>query len=428
MGRTDNNMLLGVIADDLTGATDIALMLSRNGMKTVQFIGVPQTGAALDGVDAAVVALKSRTIPADEAVALSLAAAKTLRAAGAQQFFFKYCSTFDSTDRGNIGPVAEALLDFLGTDLTIACPAFPANARSIYQGHLFVGSMLLSESPMKDHPLTKMRDSNLVRVLQRQVKGRVGLVALATVEQGAPAIRTSFDRARAAGERFLVVDAVSDAHLRSIGAASADLALITGGSGVAMALPDNFRAAGRLAAHAPAATLKAPAGRKVILAGSCSQATREQVRVAKEAGLPAFEVDPLAIADGATTAARVAEWALRGASERPVLVYSSAEPARVREVQDKLGVERAGTIVETLLAEIGVLLRDDGFTQFLVAGGETSGAVVGALGVNALEIGPEIDPGVPWTRSLDAPEIALALKSGNFGAPDFFLKAWAKLS
>ena len=249
--------------------------------------------------------MKSRTIPADEAVALSLAAARALRSAGAEQLLFKYCSTFDSTDEGNIGPVTEALLDLVGSDLTIACPAFPAAGRSIYLGHLFVGDMLLSDSPMKDHPLTPMRDANLVRVLQRQVKGRVGLIPLAIVERGAAAIRDGFQGARAEGKRIVIVDAVRDEHLRAIGAACADMPLITGGSGVAMGLPDNFRAADKLAARAPPLTLEAPAGKPVILAGSCSAATRDQVRVAIAAGTPALQLDPLAIADGATTRRRV---------------------------------------------------------------------------------------------------------------------------
>ena len=248
---------------------------------------------------------------------MSLEAAAALRSAGAEQFLFKYCSTFNSTDAGNIGPVADALLEFLSADLTVACPAFPANGRSIYLGHLFVGQMLLSDSPMKDHPLTPMRDANLVRVLQRQVKGQVGLIPFAVVERGAEAIRAGFASARAEGKRFLVVDAVSDGHLRAIGAASADLPLLTGGSGIAMGLPDNFRAAGKLAAHAPRETLTAPAGKPVVLAGSCSQATREQVRFAIAAGAPAFQVDPLAVAEGATDAARIAAWVRRECVRAP---------------------------------------------------------------------------------------------------------------
>jgi len=417
-------MLLGAIADDLTGATDLALMISRQGMKTVQVIGsLPQSG--FGDAEAVVVALKSRTIAAAEAVSLSLAAAKALRVAGAEQLFFKYCSTFDSTDAGNIGPVAEALMAFAGTDLAIACPAFPAAGRSIYKGYLFVGDVPLSESPMKDHPLTPMRDANLRRVLQRQVRGKVGLVALDVVDKGAAAIREAFASARAAGERLLIVDAVRDDNLRAIGAACAGMALVTGGSGVAMGLPGNFRAAGKLGASAPPQTLAAPPGRAAILAGSCSAATRGQIQAALDAGVPALRIDPLEIASRAVTPQRVAVWA--SAATQAPLVYSSAGPEAVREVQAKLGVAHAGELVETFLAEVGRLLLAHGFSRFLVAGGETSGAVVAALGVSALEIGPEIDPGVPWTRSIGQPVVALALKSGNFGATDFFLKAWAKL-
>ena len=421
-------MLLGAVADDLTGAADLALMISRQGMKTVQVIGVPPPGMDFGGAEAVVAALKSRTIPAAEAVAMSLAAAAALRAAGAEQLFFKYCSTFDSTSNGNIGPVAEALLDFAGSNFTIACPAFPATGRSIYLGHLFVGDMLLSDSPMKDHPLTPMRDANLVRVLQGQTKGRVGLIPLAVVERGVAAIRQGFDKARAAGQSIVIVDAIGDQHLRLIGAACADMALITGGSGVAMGLPDNFRTAGKLATRAAPSALAAPAGKPVIIAGSCSAATRGQVQAAIAAGTPAFQIDALAIAAGTLTAGQVVAWVIENTRDRPVLVYSSADPIIVRAVQQKIGVERAGAIVENLLADAGRGLLASGFTRFLIAGGETSGAVVAALGVRALHIGPEIDPGVPWTRSIGVPDLALALKSGNFGAPDFFLKAWALLA
>ena len=424
---SNQDMLLGAVADDLTGATDLALMIARQGVKTVQVIGVPPPGMDFDGAEAVVAALKSRTVPAAEAVTMSLAAAAALRAAGAEQLIFKYCSTFDSTDKGNIGPVVEALLDFVGSSFTIACPAFPANGRSIYLGHLFVGDMLLSDSPMKDHPLTPMHDANLVRVLQRQARGKVGLIPLAVVERGAKAIREGFQKARAEGENIVIVDAIHDEHLRLISAACADMPLITGGSGIAMGLPDNFRAAGKLTTRAAASTLAAPAGKPVILAGSCSTATRGQVRVAIEAGMPALQLDALAIAADTVTTDEVVAWVRDNTKERPALVYSSADPAIVRSVQDKIGVERAGAIVEKFLANVGRKLLASGYTRFLIAGGETSGAVVGALGVRALQIGPEIDPGVPWTRSIGAPDVALALKSGNFGAPDFFLKAWGLL-
>lgn len=417
-------MLLGCIADDLTGATDLALMLTRNGMRTVQAIGVPGPDTPLDGADAVVVALKSRTNPVDEAIRWSLASADALLARGARQLFFKYCSTFDSTDQGNIGPVAEALLEKVKGEIATVCPAFPANKRTVYMGHLFVGDVPLHESPMKDHPLTPMRDSNLVRVLQRQTQGKVGLLPYPVVEQGSDTIRTALDAAAASSTRFVIVDALSDRHLIEIGTAAADHALITGGSGVAMGLPDNFARKGLLKKVAPGARLSAASGRALIVSGSCSEATRGQVRAAQQAGLPAYKVDPVAIARGALGAAEMVAWALKQPADRPVLIYSSDEPANVRAVQAELGREAAGALVERELAAAAQALADKGFTRIIVAGGETSGAVIGALGVNALEIGPEIDPGVPWTRSMDGSGRVLALKSGNFGAPDFFLKAW----
>ena len=417
-------MLLGCIADDLTGATDLALMLTRNGMRTVQVMGVPGPEAPLDNADAVVVSLKSRTNPVDEAVRWSLASADALLAHGARQLYFKYCSTFDSTEKGNIGPVAEALLEKVKGEIALVCPAFPANKRTVYMGHLFVGTVPLHESPMKDHPLTPMRDSNLVRVLQRQTRLNVGLVPYDVVDQGADATRAAFNEAAKEGTRFAVVDAISDRHLIAMGTAAADHVLITGGSGVAMGLPDNFARKGLLEKTEPMGHISAPAGRSLIIAGNCSEATRGQVRAAEAAGLPAFKVDPLAIARGKLAAPDMVSWALKQPGDRPVLIYSSDDPANVRAVQTELGREAAGALVERELAAAAKELVDKGFTRLIVAGGETSGAVVGALGVKAIEIGPEIDPGVPWTRSIGGRGLVLALKSGNFGAPDFFLKAW----
>jgi uncharacterized protein YgbK (DUF1537 family) len=416
-------MLLGAVADDLTGATDLALMLAREGMRTIQVVGVPDEGLDIGDADAIVVALKSRTIPAADAVTQSLAAAEWLIAGGAEQIIFKYCSTFDSTPEGNIGPVLDALQARLAAPLTIACPAFPANGRSVYQGHLFVGDMLLSDSPMKDHPLTPMTDSNLVRVLSGQSKSSVGLVPFKTVERGAVAIRAAFDKAMHDGHRAVIVDALTDDHLRLIGEATADMKLITGGSGIALGLPENFRMAGKLRAASGTTGFQAPAGRGVVLAGSCSAATRRQVAAAIASGVPAYKIDPLSIASGKITAQAVVEW-IRSRTEPLPLVYSSADPSEVSAAQEALGRQAAGEIVEELLGLVAVELRAQGFHRFIVAGGETSGAVVNAFGVPALRIGPEIDPGVPWTVSVGSQPVALALKSGNFGADDFFLKAW----
>jgi 3-dehydrotetronate 4-kinase len=415
-------MLLGCIADDLTGATDLALM------RTVQVMGVPGPATDLDGFDAVVVALKSRTNPVDEAVAWSLASADALLARGARQLFFKYCSTFDSTDQGNIGPVAEALLYKVGGDIALANPAFPANKRTVYLGNLFVGDLPLAESPMKDHPLTPMRDSNLVRVLQRQTKLPVGLVPFSVVDQGPAAIEAAFKTSAAAGQRFAIVDAILDRHLVDIGRAAASHKLITGGSGVAMGLPQNFIDKGLMKAAAGNRKMTAPKGRQLILAGSCSEATRGQVKAAMAGGIPAYEVDARAIAVKKLGAADLIAWAKKQPASGPVLIYSSAEPATVAAIQKEFGREASGAMVETVLAETAKALCSDGFTRVIVAGGETSGAVVGALGATAIEIGPEIAPGVPWTLTRDGQPLALALKSGNFGGPDFFLSAWSHLA
>jgi 3-dehydrotetronate 4-kinase len=412
---------LGCIADDLTGATDLALMLAREGMNVIQTSGVPDPKVDLSDADAVVVALKSRTNPAAEAVAQSIKAAEALTAAGAKHFFFKYCSTFDSTDQGNIGPVTEALLAFTKSDFTLACPAFPANKRTVYRGHLFVGDVLLSDSSMKDHPLTPMRDANLVKVLGRQTKLSVGLVAYEDVVKGPDAIRAAFAKARAAGHKIVIVDAVSDDQLRLIGAAAHDLAVITGGSGVAMGLPAAYGIKPKAGTDQ---RMPGPKGRCAILAGSCSAATRGQVAAAIAAGIPAFKVDPLALSAGTLKAAQVLDWILQQPTERPLLVYSSADPDEVQRAQDKLGRTQAGELVEHLLAEVARALPTKGFARLIIAGGETAGAVVAGLDVKALRIGPEIAPGVPWTRSIAGVDLALALKSGNFGGPDFFVKAW----
>ena len=419
-------MLIGAVADDITGATDLCLMLAREGLRTVQIIGVPDQHSLPDA-DAIVIALKSRSIPAAQAVAMSVAAASLLRAGGAEQVLFKYCSTFDSTDAGNIGPVAEALLALTGGDLTIACPSFPAAGRTTYRGHLFVGDALLSDSPLKDHPLNPMHDANLVRVLGRQTALPVGLVTIDTIALGESAVRQAFAAQRAAGKRILVVDTLQDADLRTIGAACSDMPLVTGGSGIALGLAANFVKAGKVAPRPRQLRMAAPKGRAVVLAGSCSVATRGQVAAANAAGLPTLALDVDALVNGQQTAARLADWAIAQPQDSIPLIYSSAAPAALQAIQARLGQHASGALVEQTLAEVARRLRDAGFSRYLVAGGETSGAVVAALGVTMLEIGPEIAPGVPWTRSISGPNLVLALKSGNFGAEDFFLKAWTLL-
>ncbi len=417
-------LLLGCIADDLTGATDLANTLVRQGMRTVQVIGVPD--APLPDADAIIVALKSRTIPAADAVAMSRAALDQLRTAGARQVLFKYCSTFDSTDQGNIGPVADALLADLGESFTIACPAFPENHRTIYLGHLFVGRVLLSDSSMKDHPLTPMTDANLVRVLGRQTKAKVDLVPFTVVSQGSRAIAADFARLQAAGITHAVVDATEDRHLLEIGAACAGMKLITGGSGIALGLPENFRRRGLLSTTGTADTLPKITGKGAVIAGSCSAATLQQIEQMKRTR-PAFAIDAVALASDEGLVGRAVAWARERLADGPILIYASAPPDEVARIQQTLGRERAGELIEHALAEIAAGLVAAGVRRLVVAGGETSGAVVQRLGAKALRIGPQIDPGVPWTVSIGEPSLALALKSGNFGTPDFFTKALAML-
>lgn len=418
-------MLLGCIGDDFTGSTDLANMLVRGGMRTIQTIGVP-AGPLAEDVDACVVALKSRTIPPAAAIAQSLAALAWLRAQGCRQFYFKYCSTFDSTPAGNIGPVAEALMaalaDLPNAGFTIACPAFPENGRTIFRGYLFTGDTLLSESGMKDHPLTPMTDSNLVRVLQAQTTKKVGLARYDTVARGVAAIRERFAALRADGVAMAVVDAVSDIDLDAIAAACADLPLVTAGSGIGLGLAHHYGSAGLLGAPTAAGTMPRVDGAAAVISGSCSPATNAQV-AHWLASRPGFRIDPLRLGVGEDLVAAALDWATPQLAAGPVLVYATSEPAAVKAAQASLGVERAGQLVESALARIAQGLVQAGVRKLVVAGGETSGAVVQALDVSALRIGPQIDPGVPWTLSTGTPAIALALKSGNFGATDFFTRA-----
>jgi uncharacterized protein YgbK (DUF1537 family) len=419
-------ILLGCVADDFTGATDLANTLVKAGMRTIQLLGVPRLGLSVPQADAVIVALKSRSNPAREAVEMSLGALAWLQANGTRQFYFKYCSTFDSTDAGNIGPVADALCEALGTDLTVFNPSFPTNKRTVYKGYLFVGDELLSESGMRHHPLTPMTDPSLVRVLQRQTRHRVGLVPYATIVKGAPAVREALVALRRDGTRHVVLDSITDEHLITLGEACAELKLVTGGSGMAMGLPANFVRNGLLRSdkQQPLPKVRGPAA---VLAGSCSPATQGQVAHMRR-DHEAFELDPIAISAGKDVAGEALAWAAARLGEKPVLIYSTAAPERVKAVQDKLGREHAGSMIEDTLGKIARGLVAKGVRRLVVAGGETSGAVVGALGVEGLTIGPEIDPGVPWTFSIGDPALALALKSGNFGTQDFFTKAFGALS
>jgi len=422
-------MLLGCIADDFTGATDLANTLCRQGMTCVQYNGIPAAPPATAGPEAeaqaAVVALKSRSCPVSEAIEDSLAALQWLKDQGCKKFFFKYCSTFDSTDEGNIGPVAEALMEKIPCDFTVACPAAPENGRTVYKGHLFVGDKLLSDTGMRNHPLNPMTDSNLVEVLGRQTRGKIGLVPFDRVDEGPDSINAAIAALRENGCAAAIVDALSEDHLGRIAEATEGLPLLTGGSGMAVGLPALFRRSGELPGGGVAAfpSVEGPAA---VLSGSCSEATNRQVaRMAEK--FPSYCLDPAALAADDKALQAAIDWAASHLGDSPFLIYSTAEPRALAEVQKQLGQERASRLLEEAMGQIARDLVSRGLRRLVVAGGETSGAVVSALEIRKLLIGPEIDPGVPWTLSLSDPGIVLALKSGNFGGADFFTKAFEVL-
>ncbi|MDI6024674.1 four-carbon acid sugar kinase family protein [Corticibacterium sp. UT-5YL-CI-8] len=415
-------MLIGVIADDFTGASDIANTLTKGlpgegGLLTAQYMGVPQHDSDAD-IEAGVVALKSRSISAGDAVAQSLAALEWLLAQGCRQIVFKYCSTFDSTPDGNIGPVAEALAERLGVKGVVVCPAFPGAGRTIYRGHLFVHDRLLSESGMEKHPLTPMTDPDIRRWLSRQTKAAVGLVTMETVGEGPEALRTALMQAGKSGETLVVTDAISNADLATIGAACADAPLITGGSGVAMALPANFIRRGE--ARGAENRFAGIEGAEAILAGSCSGATRRQIDVHAQTH-PTLAIDVDAVMSGQFDHNRLLSF-LENNRGRSPLAYSSGDPATVTAAQEKYGREVVADRLDALFGETARALVAGGVRRLVIAGGETSGAVVQALDLGALRVGPEIDPGVPILANAEG-TIALALKSGNFGSEDFLAKA-----
>ena len=427
------SLLFGSVADDFTGASDLADTLVASGLSTMLLIGLPEGGllpAEAAEAEAVVFALKTRSIRASEAVRQSLAAARFLRAAGCRHLFFKYCSTFDSTSAGNIGPVADALLDEIGGDFTIFCPAFPKNGRKIFNGHLFVGPVLLSESGMQNHPLTPMTDPNLVRVLQAQTRHKVGLIGFDSVKQGASAIRAGMQKLRSQGVRYAIVDAVDEDDLADIGAAALDegLALSTGGSGLGGGLAPSLRNPDEFGTERGAMRFPKVQGPAAVIAGSCSRATLGQIEYFVKTDKPFFRVEIGALLMGKE---RVIEQALAWAKPRlgsePLLIAASESPEAVVQHQQAHGREYVGHLIESALVEITHGLVGAGVRRLILAGGETSSAAVERLDLRALHIGPTIDPGVPWTFSLGNDPLALALKSGNFGAPDFFTSAFNKL-
>lgn len=413
---------LGCIADDFTGATDLANMLVKGGLKTIQLLGTPRKSDVVPSVDAVIIALKTRTIPVEEAIEQSLRALNWLKSAGAEKFFFKYCSTFDSTDDGNIGPVIDALMADLETPFTIACPAFPETERTIFKGHLFVGDKLLSDSPMKYHPLTPMTDSNLVSTLSRQTSQKVGLVQYTDILGGPSEIRKAFDQLRKEDVAIAITDVLNDEHLYFLGEAVKDFKLITGGSGIALGLPSQLKSRKNHKEKIAAHKLPKVLGKELILSGSCSEMTLAQVNEFSKR-YRTLKLNPIELAESNSSLNNAVDWVIQAKGKEPILVYASAPPDAVNEAQKRLGRDLASSIVENALAKIASAAVQNGFRRIVVAGGETAGAVVSNLGIKGIMIGEQIDPGVPTTVSIGNPTIGLVLKSGNFGSVNFFEKA-----
>lgn len=422
------SIFIGCIADDFTGATDLANELQQQGLKTILFLGNDCPSIDLSDIDAVVVALKIRTAPVCEATEQALLALRFLQDAGCGHIYFKYCSTFDSSEQGNIGPITDALLDALKETFTIASPAFPRAHRTVYKGYLFVGDVLLSETHMQHHPLTPMTDSNLVRALDQQTTGRVCLISHKIIRQGDDDLSKALQAAKEKHFRYAIVDAIEDEDLETIGRAvlKQTLKLSTGASGVAYGLARAYLQTHSTSEISNPMSINVGGGCAVI-AGSCSKASLAQIEWMKQSH-PSFQINLLECASGKDVVSEVIEWASQHLKEAPILIHTSVHPDELKMVQTELGAENAGALAEQRSSQIAKALVDLGVRRLIVAGGETSGAVVQALGVKALRIGPEIDPGVPWTAPAIETPMALALKSGNFGSDDFFVKAFEMTS
>ncbi|SBW10400.1 conserved hypothetical protein [uncultured delta proteobacterium] len=416
-------MFLGVIADDFTGATDIAGFLVNNGLPTVQLNGVADVPLP-ESVQAVVISLKSRSCPAAEAVALSLDALRHCKRLGCSRFFFKYCSTFDSTEKGNIGPVTDAFLKELGQDCTVVCPALPVNGRTVYNGYLFVNGVPLDESGMRNHPLNPMRDANLMRLMDAQSAGKSGNVPVSVIAKGAGAVTECLASLKQQGVSYAVLDALADGDLDTLAEALADMPLVTGGSGLGGALARRYARSARSVGRAECATdLGLPTGGKtVLLSGSCSEMTNRQVAAYKEKG-PFYPVAvERCMRDAEGYAREMADAIIAApAANLPPLVSATVPPAELSAIQSRFGLASSHAL-ETFFARLAVFLREAGYDHFIAAGGETSSVISQALMVKGFYIGPQIAPGVPWVRAIGEP-LSLALKSGNFGDERFFFAA-----
>ncbi|PSH59027.1 serine kinase [Phyllobacterium brassicacearum] len=423
-------ILLGSIADDYTGASDLANTLMKNGLRTVQTVGIPDPSLALPDVDAVVVSLKIRSVAAAEAVAAATAADGWLRKRGAIHVLYKICSTFDSTDTGNIGPVTNALSGGSADSVVLVTPAFPETGRTVYLGHLFVGEQLLNESPLKDHPLNPMHDANLVRVMARQSRGAVGLVGLSTVSDGPEAVKTRLETLRATGVTAAIADAIFERDLETLGTVALQTWVSTGASGLGLGLARALVRSGQvpLRTGATADAIRPVGGLAAIVAGSCSKATLQQLAIAEQS-MPVLRLDPERLLAGSEEINAAISWAGDRISAGPIVIAASAAPEMVSQLQSRYGRDASGHAIESATSSIAAELVARGVRRMVIAGGETSGAAVDRLGIPAFLIGPEIAPGVPVLRTIGnvQGDMLLALKSGNFGGGDFFAAALAMM-
>ncbi|NYF12509.1 uncharacterized protein YgbK (DUF1537 family) [Pseudoclavibacter sp. JAI123] len=418
--------MIGAIADDFTGGTDVAVALRQGGLRTLIYFGAPDPVVSLPEHDAIVIALKTRTLAPADAVTQSMAAAEWLLAHGARQLFFKYCSTFDSKPEGNIGPVADALAALVGSHVTVAVPSSPEHLRTQYMGHLFVDRQRLDESPLRHHPLTPMTDSSVPRLLQAQTDARVELLDLRDVRSGSIHLRQRLDALAVADTRsYAVIDALTEDDLIEIGRACIHDPLLTGAAGLArgLAAATSETPTATLAELELTAELLPAPGAAAVLAGSCSARTLQQIAVLQSHGHPSFQLDALHTQNPHALADDALRWFDELDTVKEPLFYSSLPPEQLRAVQDALGTGTASDILETAMGLIAVGLRARGTARVIVAGGETSGAVVTSLGIQGALIGAEIAPGVPWIHTVDETPISLLLKSGNFGDVGFLAEA-----
>ncbi|MEZ5924081.1 MAG: four-carbon acid sugar kinase family protein [Hyphomicrobiaceae bacterium] len=418
-------LLLGAIADDLTGGIELASMLVAQGVRTG--FGIGPAASLVEDAEAQVIALKTRVIPADEAVTAVLGGAERLITRGARQVFFKYCATFDSTPAGNIGPCAEALIDRLDAHRALFCPALCETGRTVYQGHMFGGSTLLSDSPKRFDPLTPMTDSNLVRVLQAQSRQKVGLIDHSIVEAGPEAIRYRSEQLAAEGATLQIVDTLNENHLAAIADAAAGMPLLTGNSSVAAHLPACWRRSGDLQATAPI-MLAGVDGPGAVIAGSVAEQTRQQLAVfgTHHPVLTLHLERAFAGDDLVGEAMTFARQCMRQC--RDFAISTAVPQAAVDQLQTRFGRAETAAQAEFILSTLAHrFVHELGVRRIVVAGGETSGAVVAALGLTRLEVGPYLGLGMSRAITRTEPILGLSLKSGKLGSLDVFERLLADM-